>query len=126
MKKDMELVEALDNAYKAMRKRAIEVIKERKEIDVVEILMDECKKENGGEEPDEMDFEDLLSYSTYSCFLEGRHGDIFPVSILRVRYNRLHGCDDDFDNIDVYLKSGDGYVNDWYSIGYIVGEEGCV
>ena len=109
MKRNYDYVQNYIDAYQAMRKKAIQVIKDYgKEFDLIEYAKKRLKEELDGEVMEE-DIDDWLVENSYSCVLVGKHGTLYPCTVMKARYN------DKTETIEVYLSSDDGYINEWFS-----------
>lgn len=112
MKKNVEFVNDYLKAFHAMREQAEEVIKNYgKELDVIEILKQRIMEEYGYKSEDEIHedvLEDCIINNAYYCIFEDKHGSLYNSCIHKIRY------DAEKDEIEVYLKSDEGCIDDWY------------
>lgn len=104
-------------AYKEMKNAAIDAIKNYgKTLEVYEIckqlLMERMGYKNESEILED-EFNVFISENTFSCVMEGKHGTVYIVNIVMVRYNERT------ETIDVYLESDDGYVAEWFPISWV-------
>ena len=117
MKTNYDYVQDYLDVYRTMREKAIEVIKNYgKELDVEQILKKRIMKENGLDKIPEFgtpewdaissDYDNLIYSEVYYGGFVTRHDYIYSVQILKVRYKD--------GNVEVYLHSDDGYIDDWY------------
>lgn len=111
-------VENYLDAYKAMRERAVEVIKKQgKTLEVYEVLKSRTMIEKGWKEwpaygTDEYDsIEEIAEEWKYDqmfwCTFEGKHGHVFCGYISMVRWNAKN------EGIEVYFDTNDGCVSEW-------------
>jgi hypothetical protein len=111
-----DYVEKYLEAYKEMKKAAIEKIKNYgKELDVREICEKrycEMSMRDGSEIYDE-DIEEFYQNESYCCAFEGKHEIMYCVRIERVRYVP------EKDWLEVYVSSDDGYVSEWLPESWI-------
>lgn len=112
------------DALKRLGKKADEAIKNYgKELNMVAICKNELKAE--GYDVDDVDdidnldvLEEYLWDETYVCRYTDKHGSVYDMRILKARYNN------EKDDIEVYLKDVDGYLDeDWFPISYVDGED---
>lgn len=112
------------DAYKSMKQAAIEAIKNYgKELDIREACKLMYMKQQHYKTDDEIPEDELLDFiqfNTYSCVFCGKHEDLYPVNIMKVRY------DESSKDIEVYLESDEGYIADWYPVSWISYEEAAV
>lgn len=116
----MEVKDYLDNylaAYKELRIAATEKMKNRgSELDVREYGKRLLMLKNNYTSEDEIyddEFDDWFYSNVYSCVFAGKHDILYCAYITKVRYNT------ELDELEVYLESDDGYVNDWYSESWV-------
>lgn len=112
------------DAYKSMKQAAIEAIKNYgKELDIREACKLMYMKQQHYKTEDEIPEDELLDFiqfNTYSCVFCGKHEDLYPVNIMKVRYNESS------KDIEAYLESDEGYIADWYPVSWISYEEAAV
>lgn len=124
MNMENEFVKNYLDAYKAMKDRATEVIKNYgKTLEVQEILKTRLMKEKGwtewpaygSEEAEsvEQEVEDWKYEEMFWCGFEDKHGSIHGGYIPMVRWNAAR------EEIEVYFESGDGFISQWLSEHYI-------
>lgn len=111
-------------AYKEMKDAAIEAIKNYgKTLDVYEICKQLFMEKMGYEDESEIyedEFYDFICENTYSCVMEGKHGNIYIVNIVKVRYNKQR------EMIDVYLETDDRDVSEWLPISWVTFEKDAI
>lgn len=102
MKTNADYINDYNEAYKAMKERAIELMKERGGIlEVLEVGKKLIMEENGYQNEDEIyedELEEWEAENVYCCTFEGRHEDVYIPNIYMVRYNEK------FDDLDAYLE----------------------
>ena len=114
-KKNSEYVDAYVEAYQAMRKKAIEVIKKYgKELDLRQIIKDK------NPDADDDELEAVMMNECHSVFFSDRQGDIHDCMIQGVRYN------EERERVEVFLHSFDGDIDEWMPSSYINGDEDYV
>lgn len=124
MKKNVDYIMDFNNAYKAMKDHATEVIKNYgKTLEVEEILKSRLMKEKGwtewpvygSEAADsiENEVEEWKYDKMYWCSFEGKHEQIYCGYISMVRWNTER------EEIEIYFDSNDGYVSEWLPESYI-------
>jgi hypothetical protein len=102
MKTNEDYINDYNEAYRAMKERAIELMKERGGIlEVLEVGKKLIMKENGYHDESEIyedELEDWKCENLYCCTFEGKHEDVYLPNIYMVRYNEK------FDDLDAYLE----------------------
>ena len=112
------------DAYKSMKQAAIEAIKNYgKELDIREacklMYMKQEHYKTEGEIPED-ELLDFIQSNMYSCAFCGKHGDMYPVNIMKVRYN------EEAKDVEVYLESDECYIADWYYASWVSYDEAAV
>lgn len=124
MKRENKFIQNYLDAYKAMRDRAIEIIKNYgKTLEIEQILKDRLMKEKGWKKwpkswSDEYysvmeEIEEWKYNEMYWCSFEGKFDQVYCGYITKVRWN------DEREEIEVYLDSDDESVSEWLPDSYI-------
>lgn len=112
-----DYVEKYLDAYKEMKKAAIEKMKNYgKELDVREVCKKRFIEMSEYDKVDEVNIDELEEFyqnESYCCAFEGKHEIMYCVRIERVRYVP------EKDWIEVYVSSDDGYVSEWLPESWI-------
>lgn len=122
MEKQINYVKNYLDAYKSLKKAAVEAIKNYGNvIDIKEkcklILMEQQGYKREDEIPDD-ELCDFVQYNTYSCALFVGDVTLYSANVVKVRY------DGKAKEVEVYLESDEGYVDDWYPVSWVnYGEE---
>lgn len=111
-KKNTDYIAAYVDAYQAMKKQAIKVIKKYgKEIDLRQIVKDMYP------DADDDELDDAMIDECYSVFYADNDGYIYDCMIQGVRYN------EERKEVEAFLHSSDGDIDEWIPASYINGCE---
>ena len=124
MKKNSDYIKNFDNAYKSMKNRATEIIKDfGKTLEVEKVLQNRMMKDMGwitwpligSKEMDavEEEIEEWKYNEMFWCAFEGKHEQINSGYISMVRWNT------EKNEIEIFFNSNDGYISEWLPETYI-------